>query len=594
MLEAVRDRDDLGRRQGYGTPCVVGVVEGGGRSGTVIGDGHLRLVVVVLVLLYLDVDLDFLGVVDHAVDGLARLLLLERVVVLAQVQALDGQLDLAALVVGALLNLVASLVVQAEGERTVRQFLAREGLRRLDGGVGRRLRVGEGRHGLLAVVCDRRLQLALLVGDLDVDLHVLRVVDDGRVVAGNLPDGVVVLARRSVVDGRKGDLAVLVILDGLDHVAILVEQLEREVVPCELTTCEALRRLERHRGLLRVVRVREGLRVGRTFRNRSGRQRARPAVCDRHLVDESMIVIVHARLRARLLHDGVGEVLARGAAQVGELELAREADLAVGVVLRGVEHVAVGVLQLKRVLAALQLGVVLEAVRDRDDLGRRQLRGAGCVVGVLEGGGIRLAVVVGDACLQLAGVVHDRHHGMVHRSVVSHVGQVALLLRDGVFVLAGLGVVDGREGNGAVLAVLSGLDGLLALQLLSRQITLVQVEGELAALERGLRVVGLHVRFLRRERSRGLGRLVLVGEGRGVIPVVISDSRLCLVTVRLHRDVDLHRRGIVGDGRIAASDLLERVVVLAYGQTGEDELYLAVLVVLDSLDGINRSRVALI
>ena len=343
-----------------------------------------------------------------------------------------------------------------------------------------------------------------------------------------------------------------------------------------------------------MVRVREGLRVGRTFRNRSGRQRARPAVCDRHRVGEGVAVIDHAGLRARLLHDGVGEVLARGAAQVGELELAREADLAVGVVLRGVEHLAVGVLQLERVLAALQLSVVREARRDRNDLGRRQLHGAGCVVSVLEGGGIRLAVVVGDARLQLAGVVHDRHHGMVHRSVVSHVGQVALLLRDGVFVLAGLGVVDGREGNGAVLAVLSGLDGLLALQLLSRQITLVQVEGELAALERGLRVVGLHVRFLRRERSRGLGRLVLVGEGRGVIPVVISDSRLCLVTVRLHRDVDLHRRGIVGDGRIAASDLLERVVVLAYGQTGEDELYLAVLVVLDSLDGINRSRVALI
>ena len=58
--------------------------------------------------------------------------------------------------------------------------------------------------------------------------------------------------------------------------------------------------------------------------------------------------------------------------------------------------------------------------------------------------------------------------------------------------------------------------------------------------------------------------------------------------------MDLHRREIVGDGRIAVSDLLERVVVLAYGQTGEDELNLAVLVVLDSLDGINRSRVALI
>ena len=102
-------------------------------------------------------DLDFLGVVDHAVNGLVGFLLLERVVVLAQVQVLDGQLDVAAPVVGALGDLVAGLVVQAEGERAARQRLAREGLRRLDSGVGRRLRVGEGRHGLLAAVGGDRL-----------------------------------------------------------------------------------------------------------------------------------------------------------------------------------------------------------------------------------------------------------------------------------------------------------------------------------------------------------------------------------------------------------------------------------------------------
>ena len=157
VIEAVRNLDGLGRRQGYGTLCVVGVVEGGSRSGTVIGDGHLRLVVVVLVLLYLDVDLDFLSVVDHAVNGLAGFLFLERVVVLAQVQALDGQLDLAVPVVGALGDLVAGLVVQAEGERAVRQRLAREGLRCLDGNVRRRLRVGEGRNVGLAVVGGDRL-----------------------------------------------------------------------------------------------------------------------------------------------------------------------------------------------------------------------------------------------------------------------------------------------------------------------------------------------------------------------------------------------------------------------------------------------------
>ena len=90
-----------------------------------------------------------------------------------------------------------------------------------------------------------------------MDLHVLRVVDDGRVGALHLLDGVVVVARRSVVDGCKGDLAVLLVLDSLDHAAVLVEQLEREVTPRELTAREALRRLERYRGLLRAVRVRD-------------------------------------------------------------------------------------------------------------------------------------------------------------------------------------------------------------------------------------------------------------------------------------------------------------------------------------------------
>ena len=375
-----------------------------------------------------------------------------------------------------------------------------------------------------------------------MDLHVLRVVDDGRVVAGNLLDGVVVVARRVVADCLEGDLAVLAIPDGLDHAAIPVEQLEREVVPRELAAREALRRLERYRGPLRAVRVREGLRVVSTRYLRCGRQRTGAIVCDRHRIGEGMVVIDHAGLRARLLRDGVGEVLARGAAQVGELEAARELHRAIGLVLRGVEHLAVGVLQLERVLAALQLGVVREARRDRNDLGRRQLHGSLCGVGVREGGGIGLVTIVGNGGVQLASFVHDLHHGVVHRVVEGHVGQVALLLHDGVLVLAGLGVVDGREGDGTVLAVLGGLDGLFALQLLGRQIALVQVEGELAALERSRRVIGLHVGLLRRERHRGLGGLIRVLEGRDIVLAVVSDGRLRLVALRLHRDVNLHRR----------------------------------------------------
>ena len=292
-----------------------------------------------------------------------------------------------------------------------------------------------------------------------------------------------------------------------------------------------------------------------------------------------MVVIDHAGLRARLLRDGVGEVLARGAAQVGELEVARELHRAIGLVLRGVEHLAVGVLQLERVFAALQLGVVREARRDHNDLGRRQLHGSLCGVGVREGGGIGLVTIVGNGGVQLASFVHDLHRGMVHRVVEGHVGQVALLLHDGVLVLAGLGVVDGREGDGAVLAVLGAPDGLLALQLLGRQIALVQVEGELAALERSRRAVGLHIGLLRRERHRGLGGLIRVLEGRDIVLAVVSDGRLRLVALRLHRDVNPHLRGIVGDGRIAASDLLERVVVLAQVQALDGQLDLAILIV---------------
>ena len=77
-----------------------------------------------------------------------------------------------------------------------------------------------------------------------------------------------------------------------------------------------------------------------------------------------------------------------------------------------------------------------------------------------------------------------------------------------------LRVGEGVEADASVLAVLSGLDGLLALQLLSRQVALVHIEGELAALEYDRRVVVLlHVPLLRTESQTGRGRLVVVGEG---------------------------------------------------------------------------------
>lgn len=59
--------------------------------------------------------------------------------------------------------------------------------------------------------------------------------------------------------------------------------------------------------------------------------------------------------------------------------------------------------------------------------------------------------------------------------------------------------------------------------------------------------------------------------------------------------MNLHRLGVVGDSRIGTDVLLlEFVVVLADGQTGEGKIDLALLVVLDDLDGITRGRVALV
>ena len=91
-------------------------------------------------------------------------------------------------------------------------------------------------------------------------VHRLAVVHDGRVVAGNLLDGVVVIARSVVADCLEGNVAVLVIRDGLNGRAfrlVTLVQSEREVAPCELTAREVLLRLERYRGPLRVVRVRD-------------------------------------------------------------------------------------------------------------------------------------------------------------------------------------------------------------------------------------------------------------------------------------------------------------------------------------------------
>ena len=165
-----------------------------------------------------------------------------------------------------------------------------------------------------------------------------------------------------------------------------------------------------------------------------------------------------------------------------------------------------------------------------------------CLVSVGEGGLRGVRTVVGDARLQRAGIVRNRHHGMVHRGVVGHVGQIALPLNDGVLVRARLRVGEGVEADASVRVVGRGPDGLLAFQLLSRKVALVHIEGELAALEYDRRVVGLHVRLLRRECSRGLGGLIRVLEGRDIVLAVVSDGRLRLVALRLHRDANLHRR----------------------------------------------------
>ncbi len=146
-------------------------------------------------------------------------------------------------------------------------------------------------------------------------------------------------------------------------------------------------------------------------------------------------------------------------------------------------------------------------------------------------------------------------------------------------------VADCLEGNVAVLVIRDGLNGRAF-----RLVTLVQSEREVAPCELTAREV-----LLRLERYRGPLRVVRVREGRDIVLAVIGDGRLRLVALRLHRDVNLHHLGVVSDSRIGTDVLLlEHVVVLADGQTGEGKIDLALLVVLDGLDGITRGRVALV
>ena len=139
-------------------------------------------------------------------------------------------------------------------------------------------------------------------------VHRLAVVHDGRVVAGNLLDGVVVIARSVVADCLEGNVAVLVIRDGLNGRAfrlVTLVQSEREVAPCELTAREVLLRRQGH-GTLRSIAVGKGDEVHLAVLDLSldGLGLSVTILLHRHACDSQLGILV-----LNLHRDGVGGIV---------------------------------------------------------------------------------------------------------------------------------------------------------------------------------------------------------------------------------------------------------------------------------------------
>ena len=371
-------------------------------------------------------------------------------------------------------------------------------------------------------------------------------------VALDLTDAVAARTLARQLDGRELDLAVCAVLRGSDDLAertvsLDLHQLELELAGLELATLEDLARLDPERALRRRVLV--------------GERRGRAALVGDYALEGAVSVI--RRLDSQVARRGVVRNAALGALDLADavaalasalqLDLA-ERDLAVGIVFRGGNHVAVGIVSLD--LDELELELAFLELPPLELLGRLDLEGT---LGRLDIVRKRRHNVVGRTVDHLAAEVAIRvvgcHHVQVVLGLVVNDGSVlARLLADAVLIAA-LGVdAQLAEHHVARGVVLCGSNGLTVRAVV---LDLHELELELALLEVAAveRLVGAGhegPRLLEHVDELGLGA-ALVGDLAVQFPVTGVRRRNCQVA----------RRGVVGHAGLVAGDLAHAVAMLA-------------------------------
>ena len=388
-------------------------------------------------------------------------------------------------------------------------------------------------------------------------------------VALDLTDAVAARTLARQLDGRELNLAVCAVLRGGDDLAertvsLDLHQLELELVGLELAALEDLARLDPERALRRRVLV--------------GEHRGRAALVGDHALEGAVSVI--RRLDSQVARRGVVRNAALGTLDLADavaalastlqLDLA-ERDLAVGIVFRGGNHVAVGIVSLD--LDELELELAGLEVAALELLGRLGLEGT---LGRLDIVRKRRHNVVGRTVDHLAAEVAIRvvgcHHVQVVLGLVVNDGSVlARLLADAVLIAA-LGVdTQLAEHHVARGVVLCGSNDLavraviLDLHELELELALLEV----AALERLMGAGHEGPRLLEHVDELGLGA-ALVGDLAVQFPVTGVRRRNCQVA----------RRGVVGHAGLVAGDLAHAVAMLAqrgHGHVAKRHITLSVI-----------------
>ena len=570
QLAAVEDLGGLGLEAAL---CPVGVGERRGRAAVV---GDLALEGAVAVVGGRDRQVVGLRVVAHAGHGAG--LLADGVAVLAR----GGQPDLVErdLAVGAVLRGGDDLAERTVGldlhelelELAGLEVAALEDLGRTGPeGALCPVPVGE-RRGGASVVGDGAVELSVVpLGHARIHRETVRlpVIGYAAGVALDLTDAVAARTLTRQLDGRELDLAVGAVLRGGDDLAertvgLDLHELELELAGLQLAALEDLARLDPERALGRRVLV--------------GERRGRSALVGDHTLERAVAVI--RRLDSQAARRGVVCNTAPGTLDLADavaalastlqLDLA-ERDLAVGIVLRGGNHVAVGIVSLD--LDELELELAILELPPLERLGRLDLEGA---LGRLDIVRKRRHNVVGRNVDHLAAEIAIRvvgcHHVQDVLGLVVNDGSVlARLLADAVLIAA-LGVdTQLAEHHVTLSVILRGGDDLavgpVGLDLHELELELVLLE--LAALERLVGAGHEGPRLLEHVDEPGLGA-ALVGDLAFQFPVTGVRRRNCQVA----------RRGVVGHAGLGAGDLAHAVAMLAqrgHGHFAERHVTLSVI-----------------